>query len=711
MNEAELLKEVFIKEAKEIIDKVESSMVLMEENGDAGLINEIFRYIHTLKSGSGIAGFTDAYEFTHSLENLLDKIRSGELMTGKKLIDLLLGSLDLVKAILFENAPQESILGTKKSLLAQIEEYMATCRPDSAGTALLEPISDKKDTSDRDIEENIGYNFFKVHAEFREDIFESGIDPLMIMEDLYSLGNVIEQKILREKFPELDNMDPERCYTGWNLILKTKTSIQDIDKVFMFVRDDNVIEIEDVTSRYIVKDAGKNFFEEKRVGEILVSQGILSGKELSNVLAAQDIENKKVGDLVVEKGYATENEVKFALKEQADIKKRIEKSTVRVDTGKLDNLLNLLGEIVIGQSSITRIADELDEEKGFRLKNALYGLDRITREFQEQIMSIRMIPIGPTFEQFRRFVRDAAHSRGKEIVLDIEGGSTELDKTVIERIDDPLKHMIRNAIDHGIEPAEEREAAGKNRIGRITLKAYHQEGNIFIEIIDDGMGINKTRIREIAEQKGLLRPGEEISDSRLYSFLFLPGFSTAEKVGDFSGRGVGMDVVKTNIESFRGSVEIETKAGIGTTFRIKLPLTLAIIEGMLVRVGNNIFIIPLLSIVESLQPREIDIKTVEKKGEVILVRNEYVSLVRLYEIFQMKPVYYNPWESLVVIVESGFSEVGLMIDELLGQQQIVIKSLETYITKSRAISGAAILGDGRVALILDIHGLIEEIGN
>ncbi len=696
------IRDVFLGEAREILENLETDLVRLEEHWDGELVNSIFRYIHTLKGSSGIAGFTAVYEFTHRLENLLDLVRSGKLPAGEKLIDLLLESLDWIKAGIEAGEEESAMLEERKQkLLAEAEEYIGSI----AGPAAVEAAPEEEPEA----EKAIGFSYFRVKARFRENIFEYGIDPLMVMEDLASLGVIEERKADRGRLPSLAAMDPEKCYLGWDMVVKTKQPLAKVEEVFLFVRDDNDISIEDVTGRYTAERGKDAFLEEKRIGEILVNKGILTRKELTDVLSMQDVKNRKIGDLAVEKGYATDRDIQFALGEQEKIKKKIETSTVRVDTGKLDNLLNLLGEIVIGQSGISRIAEELDEEKGFRLKNALYGLDRTTREFQEQIMSIRMIPIGPTFEQFRRFVRDSAHALSKEIHLNIEGGETELDKTVIERINDPLKHMIRNAIDHGIELPAERESGGKPRTGRITTRAYHQEGNVFIEVSDDGRGMDTARIRRKAESLGMIRPGEEVSGTRLLSFLFLPGFSTAEKVGDLSGRGVGMDVVKTNIESLRGTVDIETEPGKGSTFRIKMPLTLAIIEGMMVRVGKNVYIIPLLSIVESVQPKKEDIRTVKEKGEVLQVRNEYVSLVRLYELFHVESDFKNPWESLVVIVEAGMSRVGVMIDELLGQQQIVIKSIENYITRTRAISGAAIMGDGRVALIIDVHGLVEEM--
>ena len=491
-------------------------------------------------------------------------------------------------------------------------------------------------------------------------------------------------------------------------MLRTEQDESKIRDVFLFVYDDNDIDIENVTEKYLHADDSQ-YVSEKKLGEILLEKGILTENQLEELVELQKENKFRLGDLVVEKGLASQKQIDEALFEQEKIKKKIEINTVRVDSSKLDNLMNLLGEIVIGQAALHRIADELDEERSFRLKNSLYSLDRITREFQEQIMSIRMVPIGPTFEQFRRFVRDVSQSMGKEIKLRIEGGETELDKTVIEKIGDPLKHMIRNAIDHGIETSDERKRRGKPSHGIITLKAYHQEGNVYIDIIDDGRGLDVEKIKKKAIDLGLISSDEEVSKERIVSFIFHPGFSTAEKATELSGRGVGMDVVKTNIEQLRGSVDIKTKEGEGTLIRIKLPLTLAIIEGMLVRVGASVLIIPLLSVIETIQIKKEDYKTVEGKGEVILVRGEYISLIRLYELFGINSNNVNPWDGLIVIVESDGEKLGIMIDDLLGQQQIVIKSLDHYISESRAISGATILGDGRVALILDIHGMIEEI--
>lgn len=705
------IREIFLEEAQEILESLESDIIQLEENpNNPDVINQIFRRVHTLKGSSGIAGFSDLSDFTHKLENLLDGVRTCRMGIDNAMIDLILKCIDWIKEEIFsQDKDEQELQKNHDDLLLQLDKYK--CDNDKIKS---EKVSQKGHKSMSEIDNLISSmgeeKFIKVSAKFREDIFQYGIDPLMIIEDLLETGELVYKKVDKSALPDFTRLDPEKCYIDWEILLKTKKDIDEIKGVFLFVSDENDISVEDVTRQFKeIKTSGASYTE-KKLGEILVEQGIISQEALDEVIEVQGSQNVKLGEVMVKKGMANEKQIQEALNEQDKIKKKIEVSTVRVDTAKLDNILNLLGEIVIGQAGLTGFADSLgeDNEIGSQLKNALFGLERTTREFQEQIMSIRMIPIGPTFEQFRRFVRDTAHAGGKDIKLIIEGGETELDKTVIEKISDPLKHMIRNSIDHGIEPATVRKLHGKNETGRIMFRAYHQEGNVYIDIIDDGQGIDPAKIKKKAESLGFLRSGEEVTQERLYSFLFHPGFSTAEKVGELSGRGVGMDVVKTNIEELRGSVEIRSELNRGTIVRIKLPLTLAIIDGMLISIGSNIYIIPLLSVVESIQPKKDEVKTVEGKGEVILVRGEYIPFLRMYEKFDIEARYTEPFEGLVVIAESGNTRVGLLIDDLLGQQQIVIKSLDSYISNSRAISGAAILGDGKVALIIDIHGLLED---
>ncbi|MFW6365478.1 MAG: chemotaxis protein CheW [Spirochaetota bacterium] len=684
--------EVFQTEAREVIGNIENDLVQLEEAESEETVNSLFRYFHTLKGSSGIAGLINVSDFTHELETLLDRVRSGELHVSSEMIDMLLASVDLLRVMIF-GADDDVDIEEKK---VEILDFIT-------GSA----VEQASERTTRHAKAEPAVRYYRITIRFREDIFEFGIDPLMILEDLASCCEILELKVDRSRLPDLDAIDPQKSYLGWLFVVKTTAPKGQMDGIFLFVKDDNDIEIDDISDTY-TEDFTKNINEEKRLGDILVRRGLVSDDDITRILQEKR-DDEKLGTVLVRKRLVSEADIRNALGVQTEVRKKIESSTIRVETSKLDNLLNLLGEIVIGQSSISRFAEELDDDTGYALKNSLYSLSRSTRQFQEELMAMRMIPVGPTFNQFKRFVRDTAKDLGKDIRLVIQGKETELDKTVIEEITDPLKHMIRNSIDHGIEKTEVRLAHGKQAEGTITLNAYHQEGSVFIEVIDDGGGVKTDKIREIAIERGLLPRDKEVTEEELYGYMFHPGFSTSGKVHGLSGRGVGMDVVKSNIDTLRGSVQVESKKGEGTTFRIKLPLTLAIIDGMLIQVGNHKYIIPLLSILESIQPKQEDVKTVKGKGEVVLVRNQYISLVRLYSYFSIEPEYTNPWEALVVVVESNGERLALMIDDLIGQQQTVIKSIDRFITRNRTVSGAAILGDGNVALILDVHGMLSEI--
>ncbi|MDA3900769.1 MAG: chemotaxis protein CheA [Spirochaetes bacterium] len=688
----QIILEVFHNEAREIIENIESELVSLEESYDHEKVNSLFRYFHTLKGSSGIAGLTEVSEFTHEIESLLDRVRSEEIEVTSRLIDTILASVDLVKVMIFDEDQNDNFQLQKEKILTFIGKT---------------PASSSNRDGDSPTPQKRKMNYFRVKITFKEDVFEYGIDPLLIIEDLTAIGTVVEEKIYRSRVPALDEINPQKCYLSWMFIIGTKYNRRKLDEIFIFVFDDNDIEITDITEDYN-EDITHDINDDKKIGNILVHKGFITEDEL--LYAMQNTKGEeKIGQALVRLKLVSEKDIQNALGLQVEVRKKIESTTIRVERAKLDGIMNLLGEIVIGQSSIVRFADELDEDKAYALKNSLYGLNRSTRQFQEQIMAMRMIPVGPTFSQFKRFVRDTSKQIGKEIRLEIKGKETELDKTVIEEIADPLKHMIRNSIDHGIESIQERTDRGKYPTGVITLNAYHQEGSIFIEISDDGKGLDVNELKEIAINKGLIAKEKEITDDEVYALIFKPGFSTSNSVGDLSGRGVGMDVVKSNIDSLRGSVQILTEKGAGTTFRIKLPLTLAIIDGMLIKVGQCVYIIPLLSIIESIQPKKEEVKTIKGQGEVVLVRNEYITLIRMYKFFDQKPMFENPWEALVVIVESNGEKLALMIDDLIGQQQIVIKSLDTNVTNNRSISGAAILGDGNVSLIIDIHGLLYEI--
>lgn len=449
------------------------------------------------------------------------------------------------------------------------------------------------------------------------------------------------------------------------------------------------------------KDTDTHFPKEMHIGEILLETGDISKDQLEQALEEQGCK-KKLGEILVEKGITTPEKITNALKVQSVIGKP-SSETVKVDTQKLDNLVNLVGELVIANALISETFGNTSNGANKNLSH----LNKIVKDIQDQVMCMRMVPLKSTFQKMARLVRDVSAKVGKKVRLEISGEDTELDKTVIEEIGDPLVHIIRNSIDHGIEPQEERTARGKPADGLVRLNAFHRGGNIVIEIEDDGKGLCKEKILKKAIEKRLLEEDASLSDQQIYNLIFAAGFSTADKVTDVSGRGVGMDVVKKNVERLRGKIEISTVEGKGTRISIKLPLTMAIIDGMIVQVGPEKYIVPMLSIEESIRPKKEDVSTVQQRGELINVRGNLLPMVRLHTLYNVKPKKMNPWEALILIVEGEGRRCGILVDDLLGQQQIVIKSLGERFRNIRGISGSAILGDGHVGLILDVGGIMS----
>lgn len=438
------------------------------------------------------------------------------------------------------------------------------------------------------------------------------------------------------------------------------------------------------------------------LGEILVDDGVISQEQLDKALQEKD---RKIGEILVDEGVTTPDKIDKALQQQSlQRQSGLQSRTVKVDTNKLDSLFDLVGELVI---STTLISGEMKSTNNNGSSKNLPQLNKITKDIQNQVMSMRMVSLKQTFQKMSRLVRDVSKQAGKQIKLQISGEETELDKNVIEEIADPLVHILRNSIDHGIEPENERVDKGKPKEGTVRLSAFHKGGNIVIEIEDDGKGLQKDRILKKAIEKGIIKDQSETSDNQIYNLIFAPGFSTAEKVTNISGRGVGMDVVKRNIDKLRGKAEVTSHEGKGTLVTIKLPLTLAIIDGIVVKVGNMKYIIPTISIEESLRPKQEEINTIKNKGEVINMRGNLFPLVRLHKLYNIQTTMTNPWDAIAVIVETEGGRISIMVDELLGQQQVVIKSLGERFKNVKGISGGAILGDGKVGLILDVSGIRE----
>ena len=464
----------------------------------------------------------------------------------------------------------------------------------------------------------------------------------------------------------------------------------------------------DVVEISPVAEAAATIFQDARwevplVGELLLQEQTITPAQLEEALGKQ----KKIGEILVQERAVTPDQLTGALEKQKLIKQKQDSATIRVSTDKVDRLINLVGELVIAHSMISQIVTNFKAERLPFLEGAVAQMDRSTRELQERVMAIRMLPIRTVFARFPRLVRDLAQQCSKDVVMLLKGEETELDKTVIEQISDPLTHLVRNSVDHGIEPPEVRLALGKPAQGTVRLNAYHQGGSVYIEVQDDGKGLNREKILRKAVALGIAKEGDVFTDEQVFNLVFLPGFSTAEKVTEVSGRGVGMDVVRRNIEALGGEVTIESQLDRGSTFRIKLPLTMAIMDGLSVHVGDDLYIIPLINIVESIQPKHSQLHTIADRGEVVDIRGRSLQILRLHAILGVTPRITDPAQGLLVLVEHGEEKLALLVDELLGQHQVVIKSLETNYQRMDGVSGATIMGDGRVALILDIPGLVR----
>lgn len=682
---------IFLSEANEIVEGLENDLVLLEDNkSDEDLLNKIFRSAHTLKSSAGTVGFTTMSELNHVAENLLEKVRSGKLDVTPQMITVLLEFLDTVKLMLqniVDGVGEADGVTNIESLKAKIK---AIAEGNDINTVSVEKKEEAPKTEEKPKEESkasSSNNMFHIEMIFKPSIFDNGIDPLMFLNDLKAIGTVSNLKIDISNVPAISGLeDPYACYTQFSLDIETASTIEQVQNIFLFVIDDNDINITEKVEEKV---------EETKAAEEKV-------EEKAEEKAEEKHEEDKKEEAHDDK--AKENKAAPASKPTGT--KVQAPSTVRVDIRKLDSLMNLIGELVIAQSRIMQLTQNLDIDNG--LKEAVSSMDRTSRQIQEEVMNIRMMPIGPIFTQFHRYVRDLNLELNKEVKLVLKGETTEIDKNMLEQLSDPLKHIIRNSMDHGIEKTkEERIARGKPEFGTITMSAAHQEGHVVIEVSDDGNGLNKEKIFNKAVEKGLLSKDGNYSDAEIYRTIFSPGLSTAEKVTDISGRGVGMDVVRANVEKMKGKIEIKSAEGVGSTFIIKLPLTLAIIEGITFAIGEQIYVMPLISIIEQIKIKSDQVKPFEGKGEMIKIRDEYLPLIRLHKVFEIDTQVNEIDDGIVVVVEAGYRKCAIFVDELLDQQQVVIKSLDSAFSKHAGIAGGTILGDGRIALIIDIQGLVN----
>jgi two-component system chemotaxis sensor kinase CheA len=726
-NDFAQFQEGFFEEAGDHLAVIEEGLLALERHpDDLDRLNKIFRSAHSIKGASGMFGFSAVSQFTHKMESLLDLLRNGQKTVTPEITDLLLKATDCLKTLI--DAAKNGSAADNETV-QRLTAELAAASASGDGTRGKGPEAGGTGVASSHLPPPTSHSLLHRYTIAWAPpawLFQRGLDPLQTFKELSSLGTLSEVTVETSKLPDLATIDPEICYLSWTMKLETAKDKKVVEDVFEFVREDSLLVItEEVKGKELgvrgaevpvshepsaaphpsrlTPDGSES--EPKPLGEILVESGIVSRETLDNALAQQ----KRVGQILIEQKAVTPQQIEQALRKQeaAAHPKKTDTASIRVDTGKIDKVINLVGELVITQSMLSDLGSRFEIRQLPLLLEHMTQLERNTREIQERVMSIRMLPIGTVFSRFPRLVRDLSAKAGKEIQLVLSGEETELDKTVIESISDPLTHLVRNSADHGLELPEERLDHNKPEVGTIRLKAFHEGGIICITVEDDGRGLNREKIVAKAIKQGLMAENENLPDDQIWPLIFKPGFSTAEKVTDVSGRGVGMDVVKRNIESLGGTVTIKTSAGKGTTFALKLPLTLAIIDGMTVRVGRETYIVPLLSILESIQPKADRVKTIVGKGEVMDVRGAYHPMMRLYEIFGLEPEYKDPTKAILLILETEGERVAVMVDEIVGQQQVVIKSMEQNFHKVDGIAGATILGDGTVGFILEVRGLLE----
>lgn len=672
--------QTFYEESFEGLDVMEKELLQLDiSNSDPETINTIFRAAHSIKGGSGTFGLTAVADYTHIMETLLDEMRDGRRTVSETEINALLKAVDVLRAMLTAiqagAAPDTQAVAASRQ---QLEAILAGSG-DSGGEC-----DDARNESGRSAPAaaappaNQGGVWEIVFRPF-PGMLQSGNDPVRMLRELAGLGEYQVEADLSQ-LPDFEHLAPEDACLGWTIRLQGDIDEAAIREVFEWVDGDCELAIKHVAA-----------------GPDRVSPAPAAAMP-------QQVVTPQAGE-----GAARQAPAPQAARDAA-APRVAESSSIRVAIDKIDDLINMMGELVITQSMLSQLgeADEFSASHVEKLRDGLAQLERNTRELQENVMRIRMLPISFAFQRFPRLVHDLSNKLGKQIELRLSGEQTELDKTVMEKIGDPLVHLVRNSLDHGIETPDRRRAAGKPETGEIHLNAFHEGGNIVIEISDDGAGLDRERILAKAIENGLVGADDNLDALQIDHLIFEPGFSTAEVVSDVSGRGVGMDVVRKNIRALGGTIEVHNQPGTGSRFTVRLPLTLAILDGQSVQVGQEIYIVPLISIIESLVIVPQQVKSVAGAGRVYRLREEYIPIVNLAEVFGVAAAGHDRLEEgLLVVVESEGRKIALQVDDLLGQQQVVIKSLETNFRQVAGLSGATILGDGTVALILDISGLIN----
>ena len=698
-------KEIFREEAAELLTDLEDALLELEESPeDMELVAKVFRSMHTIKGSGAMFGFDDIATFTHEVETVYDLVRNGEVPVTKELVSKSLAARDHICSLLegegIDEARGAELVAAFKALVPQADAApapaAAPATPDPAGE---EPVTTPPSSAEGEPEE--GEATYRIHLKLSPQIIVTGTRPDALLRELAELGS--HQMIAHtDQIPTLDKLNPEDCYVYWDIILTTDQGINAIKDVFIFVEDDIELKIS-VIDDGLDSDADINYL---RIGEILLDRGDISEEELNAILG----ENKPIGQKLIDSKVVPQEKIDSALKEQEMVRtartqrKAQETATsVRVPAERLDYLVDMVGELVTVQARLSQAAASREDTELIAIAEEV---ERLTAELRDNSLSMRMLPIGSTFSKFKRLVRDLSNELGKDIELKTTGAETELDKTVIEKLNDPLVHLIRNSLDHGIEAPDVRAAAGKPQTGTVHLAAAHSGDSVEITINDDGKGLDRDAIFAKGVEKGLVSADAKLSDTEVFNLIFAAGFSTAKVVTGVSGRGVGMDVVKRAIDALRGSISIDSTQGVGSTITIRIPLTLAIVESLLVSVDGESYALPLSIVEECVELTREDIARTHGR-HLVNVRDQIVPYIPLRQEFESTTQ--CPDVEQVVITNLNGNRVGFVVDQVVGQHQSVIKTLGRMCKDVKGLSGATILGDGTVALILDINHLTKKV--
>lgn len=697
----------FISEAGEQTEAIETLLLELEEQpDDRELLDSLFRCAHTVKGSAGIFGLNKVVEFTHHVETLLDQMREGKLHLNPTLSTLLLQCNDQIKFLVDTASDASADSAEQKDLRADLVIQLRAYTE-----AETTPLAAEVAGSLQEASSPAGLTVWEISARFGPETFRNGMDPLSIAKYLKGLGTVKSMVCGMDAVPALLNLDPETCYLSFAMVLESAAGREEVEGAFSFVADDCELDIKapESVDQKLVR-AIEDMPGTPRLGDMLVSVGAVTQVKLTEVLSNQELSKTaasgqaaKIGDLLEAKAGVAPEVVEAALTKQQKTREASageENRYIRVQADRLDEVINLLGELVIAGAGANLLARET---RNVALIEANLHMNSLIEEIRNGTLGLRMVPVGETFSRFRRVVRDTASSLGKEVNFEIVGGEAELDKSMVEKIADPLMHLVRNSLDHGLEPPQERVAAGKPAAGKLTLSAKHETGAILIRIEDDGRGINRERVLQRAWNRGLIEQGVVPGDDVIHMMIFEPGFSTAEQVTNLSGRGVGMDVVRRNIEALRGSLKLNSRPGQGLQVDIRLPLTLAIIDGFLVGVGKAKFVLPLGSVVEVIEAGGQHLRVDKNGRHVVELRGNVLPVVRLRTLYNVESTL--PERTSVVVVNAPKGKYGIEVEVLMGQQQTVIKPLGRLFKTLRGISGSSILGSGEVALILDVGSL------